>query len=123
MFFNQNNQGSRSHQGYQNSQGGQGKQSEENNHTNQNCHNKSIVCPSKICEEITLSVPVEVRARADVKNIILRCGEHHIHTKRGHEKQPQTHKFEITKRISAQIPIDFIAEVEVRDESVDFDVH
>jgi len=132
---NQSNQGNQDDQGNQNGQGNQGNQDEggnqngqggqdnQDNHPNQNHHSKSITCPTKVCEDIALSVPVEVRAYVDIKDITLKCGEHHIHQQHQYEKPAQTHKFEITKKISAQIPIDFIAEIEIKDESVYFDVY
>jgi len=109
----------------QNDQGGQGNQGNyPDSPDNKPDHaNKSLTCPTKVCEDITLSVPVEVRAHADIKGITLKCDKHHIRQLNQYDKATKTHKFEITKKISAQIPIDFIAEVEIKDERVSFDVH
>ena len=119
MLSYPSSEGDKDNQNNQN-QNGQGNHGEGGN---QSHHNKSIACHNKTCEDITLSVPVEVRARADVKDVTLKCGDHHIHHQDEHDEASKTHSFEITKKISAQIPIDFIAEVEIKDERVDFDVY
>jgi len=87
----------------------------------QDKYKKIIACSTKTCEDITMAIPVEVLARADVGNIVLKCKENRI-VKEG-EKPENVSKFEIIQEISAQIPIEFIAKVEVRDERVNFDVH
>ena len=81
---------------------------------------KHIVCPTKTCEDIKIFVPVEVRAHANVGDIALKCKGHHIVKKQ--EKPQYVSKFEIVQDISAQIPVEFITEVEVKDERVDFDI-
>jgi len=127
MFYSQNihpTQGNQDDQGNQGEDNNQGNQGNHPNYPNQdqNHHNKSIACPAKICEDIILSVPVEVRAHTDIKDITLKCGEHRIQHHQ-HDKPTKTHKFEIVKKISAQIPISFVAEVEIKDERVDFEVY
>jgi len=87
----------------------------------QNKHKKFVVCPTKTCEDIVVAVPVEVRAHADVGNIVLKCKGNRIAKET--EKPKNVSKFEIIQEISAQIPIEFVAEVEVKDERVNFDVH
>jgi len=82
---------------------------------------KLIVCPTKTCEDIKVSVPVEVRTNTQIGDIILKCNGSHILKKQ--DKLPSVSKFEIVQEISAEIPINFITEVEVKDEHVDFDVH
>jgi len=87
----------------------------------QDKNKKLIVCPTKTCEDIKISVPVEVRTNTEIGNITLKCGGHHIIKKQ--DKPQSVSKFEIVQEISAEIPINFITEVEVKDEHVDFDVH
>lgn len=87
----------------------------------QDKHKKSVACSTKTCEDITMAVPVEVRAHADVGNIVLKCKGNRIAKET--EKPKNVSKFEIIQEISAQIPIEFVAEVEVKDERVNFDVH
>ena len=82
---------------------------------------KHIVCPTRTCEEIDVTVPVEVHARAKVGHIELKCGGHHI--VREHEHPRSVSRFEIVQKVSAQIPIEFITEVHVKDECVDYHVH
>ena len=83
-------------------------------------HKKQILCPTKTCEDITISVPVEVHARAQIGDIILKCKGQHINP---HGKPQMTSKFDIVHDISLGIPIDFITDVEVKNERVDFDLH
>lgn len=85
----------------------------------QDKHRKFIICPSNTNEDITVSVPVEIRAFAEVDEIVLKCKGHHI------EKESDEHavsKFKIVQKIHAHIPIKCFVECEVKDESVDFDV-
>ena len=89
------------------------------NHEHDN-HKKVIVCPTKTCEDITVSVPVEVKAHAAIGDIVLKCKGTRIN---GHYEPKNISKFEIVQEISAQIPIDFVTEVNVNDEHVVFDVH
>ncbi|MCL2202495.1 MAG: hypothetical protein FWB88_00950 [Defluviitaleaceae bacterium] len=92
-----------------------------NTQTTQENHDKkkSIVCKTKTCENISFTVPVEVRAHADVRDIDLKCKGFYVIKDEG--KHSKVSKFEIVQEVSAQIPIDFVTEVEVRDEFVDFD--
>ena len=78
---------------------------------------KHIVCPVDICEDIAISVPVELNARAEVGEIKLECGGHHI------EKEMEKHnrrEFTIVQKIHVRIPIKFFAECEVKEEHVEF---
>jgi len=91
------------------------------NQLNQLNHNKpdGFVCTTEICDDITITVPVEVLTRTDVGKIELKCGE--VRIIRESERPASVHRFEIVQEISAKIPIKFIAEVEVDVERVDFD--
>jgi len=104
-----------------NDQGNQDDQGNQNDRGNQNDHNKpdGFVCATEICDDIKITVPVEVLTRTDVGRVELKCGE--VHIIRKNEKPPNVHKFEVIQKISAKIPINFITEVEVDIECVDFD--
>jgi len=124
-----NDQGNQDNQGEQNKpddQGNQDNQDEQNkpdDQENQDKHDKpdKIVCPAKVCEDITVTVPVEVRAHADIGNIVLKCMGTQI--VKEHEKPKNINKFKIVQKMFTQMPVDFITEVEVKDERVDFDLH
>jgi len=81
---------------------------------------KAIKCSTKACDDIIFSVPVEIRTQTDIKEITLKCMGSHIIKK--HDNPGNINKFEIVQEVSAQIPIDFITEVEIKDDRVDFDV-
>jgi len=102
-------------------QGVQGNQDTSDKQGNQSKSERQIVCPANVCEDITITVPVEVHAHADVKNIKLECKGHHID--KCHKTPKNVSKFEVVQEISAQIPIEFVARVEVKDERVDFRLH
>jgi len=106
-----------------NSQGNQDDQviQNQNSQVNQLNHSKpdGFVCAAEICDDITITVPVEVFTRTDVGKIELKCGE--VRIVRESERPPNVHRFEVVQKISAKIPINFIAEVEVEVERVDFD--
>jgi len=89
-------------------------------HDNHGNH-KKIKCQTETCEKVTLTVPVEISAHADVKNVSLKFGDKRIIKE--YDKPKKTLKLEVVQEIFAKIPIDFIAEVEIKDEKVDFDTH
>jgi len=105
---NQNNQGDQDN----GNQGG---------HDNHDKPKKIIVCSTKTGEDITMTVPVEVRAHVDIGNIVLKCMDKHIVKKP--DKLPCISKFEIVQEMHVELPIDYIAEIEIMDEHVDFDVY
>ena len=126
---NQGTQGDQGNHGNQNDQGqdDQGGRDEHDNHDDQGGHDDQgkpdlqVTCPVSIREDITITVPVEVHAHADVKNIKLECKGHHIDKE---SKVPKNvSKFEVVQEISAQIPIEFVTKVEVKEERVDFKLH
>ena len=82
---------------------------------------KVIVCPSRTYEEISIAVPVEVHAHANVGEIVLRCRGHRIikDCDRGRKKN----RYTIVQEVSVLVPIECVTEVEVKDERVDYDVH
>ncbi|MCL2841053.1 MAG: hypothetical protein FWE05_09810 [Defluviitaleaceae bacterium] len=140
MYNNQGNQGNRGNQGIQNNHSNPKDQDNYNNQdhydnqdhhesqSNHDCkhdckhdHQRKITCHTEISEDITMTIPVEVRAHARVGNVTLKCMDSHIITE--HERPRNTSKFKIVQKISAKIPVDFITEVEVGDEHVDFDAH
>jgi len=89
-------------------------------------HKKVVTCPTLTCDDITLSVPVEVNARADVGTIVLKCNGSRIIVQDPKAKEPEKPKdksrFEIVQDVHAKIPIHFVTEVIVKDERVDFDI-
>ena len=122
MFFMQDDLGSRDNHGEQG-----GGQNSHSNNENQNGHNdnhhnpKRLVCHSKTCEDVKVTVPVEVNATVDVKDIKLECKGHHINER--DTQRTTTHRFEIIQEIAAQIPIDVTTEIEIEEERVDFHAH
>ena len=148
VFLWQNNQDDQDDQG-NGDQGCNGDQGNQNDHSNGNCEDndngdnngndnegdedndnegnndnlnnrKKVVCHTGICENIKTAVPIEVRTHTDIGNITLRCNGTHI---KEIKKLKHTYKFEVVQEVFARIPIDFITEVIIKDEKVDFDVH
>jgi len=96
----------------------------QNNHEHNNPHNhdekrKKAKCSTETCEKISIAVPGEISAHANVKDAVLKCTDKRV--VKEHKKNSM--KFEIVQEMFAKIPIDFVAEVEVKDETVDFDTH
>jgi len=79
------------------------------------------VCEVNTCEDITITVPAAVHAHVNTHDVKLRCKGHEI-IREPHCK-PNVRRFKICQRIHAHIPIDFIAEVDVGEGQVDFDLH
>jgi hypothetical protein len=88
------------------------------NHGNRDIRKKTT-CHTETCEKIAVKVPVEISAHANIRDITLNCADKHV--VREHERNSV--KLEIVQEMFAKIPIDFIAEVEVKNEEVDFDTH
>ena len=89
-------------------------------------HHKSIMCPVQINEDISISVPVEICAHADVDQIELECLGHHIEHHMEHhveydDKRHKCKKFKIVQKVHVKIPVKYYVECDVRDEHVDFD--
>ena len=80
---------------------------------------EKVICHTETCENITIAVPVEVSAHADIGNIVLKCMGSRIIER---DKPKKVMKFEIVQDIFAKIPIEFIAEVKLDDECVDFEL-
>jgi len=136
IFFLQGNQDNQGKQGDSDNQNGQGNGSNQNGQGNNdnedqdkpNTENnrRKVVCRTETCESIMATVPIEVRAHTDIGNITLKCKRKHIKEtgrQKGAEETKHIHKFEIVQEVFARIPIDFITEVAVKEEKVDFDVH
>jgi len=96
-------------------------QSISNYHYDEHGEQKRIVCHAEACGNITMATPIEISAHANVGKIVLKCMNSHI--AENHERQKKVVKFEIVQEVFAKIPIDFIVEVELDDERVDFDLH
>ncbi|MCL2376230.1 MAG: hypothetical protein FWC76_02425 [Defluviitaleaceae bacterium] len=111
-------QGNQNNQGNQNDQGNQGNQNDQGNQGN---HERIVVCTTNTCQDIALAVPIEIRAHAYIGNILLKCKGHRIVKEA--DKPQGVARFEIVQDIFAQIPIDFVAEIEAKDQRVYFDVH
>jgi len=103
-----------------NHQGNQNHQGNHDHHDNRGKH-KKVMCHTETCEKITTTVPVKVKAHAHIGDVVLKCMEKRV--VKEHDKPKNVVKIEIMQEIFAKIPIDFIAEVEVEDENVDFDAH
>jgi len=82
---------------------------------------KCLKCPARVCEDISVAVPVEVHAHTDVKDIVLVCKGHRI--VKDNDRGRHRSRFTIVQEISLQIPVECVAEVEVRDERVEYELH
>ena len=87
-------------------------------HDNHNKHEKKIKCPAEIRENIDFTVPFEAHAHSRVGEIELQCGSSSVTHDGG---SGGSKHFELKKRISAKIPVEFLAEVKVGKGSVEFD--
>lgn len=85
--------------------------------------NKKVrkVCEVNTSEDIAITVPVEVRADINTRDVKIECRGHEIIRER--HCKPNVRKFKIRQKIHVCIPIDFIAECEIGEEQVDFDFH
>jgi len=79
---------------------------------------KHLSCPTQIHQDITIDLPVEVSANANVGKIQLGCKSRKI--VENSKKVKHVSKFDVVQEISAKIPVEFVAEVEVKDERVEF---
>ena len=86
----------------------------------ENKRKKQIVCPANVCEDVTITLPIETNAHVDIGDIELKCKERLI-TKE-HDKHKNKITAHVIQKVSLKIPIKFITEVDVRDEQVDFKV-
>ena len=98
-------------------------------------HNKN--CPVEVFEEITISVPFTVRAFAEVEDVEFEClgckvirqprGRYENENGNGNEngsgnKNKGVSKFTIQEKIKLEIPVKFVAECDVGESEVDFDL-
>jgi hypothetical protein len=81
---------------------------------------RHIKCPTKTCEDISVSVPVKVCANSEVGEIVLRCAGSEVEKLQNRDKHCS--RFIVKQRIHVIIPIDFRAEVEVGDNKIDFEL-
>ena len=83
-----------------------------------NNHKKHIICPTQICQDIKIDLPVEVSANANVGDIQLHCKSRKI--VEDSKTLKHVSKFNVLQEISAKIPVQFVTEVDVKDERVEF---
>jgi len=120
-------QGNQDNQDEKNKQNNPENTNNPNNLNNPNNQDKTakpeniIVCSTKVCEDITMAVPVEVRTHTDVGNVVLKCMESKVIKEQ--EKVKNVSKFEIVQKVFTQIPINFVTEVEVKNDRADFHVY
>jgi len=93
----------------------------EQNNNDMDKKKKTVICPNRVYEEISVAVPIEVQAYADVKDIVLKCKGHRIIKEV--DRRRHRCKLTIVQEVSLAIPIDCITEVEVKHEQVDYDIH
>ena len=73
-------------------------------------------CPTRAFEEAEITVPVIVRAHAEVHNVEIKCmGEPHIkcHSSVTPGRVGAESRFTVSERIRIEIPIDFHAETDI----------
>ena len=81
-------------------------------------------CPVNVKEDIFVSVPVIVRAHADVGDVDLHCMGCHVEKNGKPRGKPHAcSKFTINQQMQITIPITFIADADVGEGHVDFDLH
>ena len=83
-------------------------------------------CPTKVCEEIVITVPITIKAESEVGTVKVCCkGCPVIHDDCGcDERSGRIHeikKFTVSQRLEVEIPLEFEAEVEVGEGHVEFD--
>ena len=77
-------------------------------------------CHVSTQEEITITSPIGIHGHTHIGEVELICGGHEIirepRRRHGH------HQFKICQKFYARIPIEFVAECEIGDEIVEFEV-
>ena len=79
-------------------------------------------CPTDICEDIEIKVPVSVSAHSEVCDVQFKCMGHTIDDT-AHKESQGSSKFNVVQKINVHIPLKFKAECEVSEGIVNFDVH
>jgi hypothetical protein len=81
-------------------------------------------CPEQICEDITVSVPVTVSARAESGDVKLTCGKRECVMG---DAMPcdceSVSKFKIIQKMKLCIPVKFIAECDVGEACCEYDLN
>jgi len=92
----------------------------EHDHRHDENRHAAINCPLAVGEEIDITVPVSIRAHADVDEMVLRCAGHSI-TKESHGRHGRRgRRIKIKQKIELCIPINFKVECDVHREEVEF---
>jgi len=93
-----------------------------NRHDHRHDENRhaAINCPLAVGEEIDITVPVSIRAHADVDEMVLRCAGHSITKESNGRHGRRDRKIKIKQRIELCIPIKFKVECDVHREEVEF---
>jgi len=125
MTFNDNHRRERENR-HDNEHGNRHDHRHDNEHGNRHDHrhddNKhaSINCPLAVSEEIDITVPVSIRAHADVDEMVLRCAGHYI-TKESHGRHGRRgRRIKIKQKVELCIPLNFKVECDVHEEEVEF---
>jgi len=91
----------------------------ENEHGHENFKKFKKICEATVGENISITAPVAIHAGVNAHDVEIEC--------KGHEIIREPHcsrnvkKFKVRQKISVCIPLDFFAEVDVREGRVDFD--
>ena len=81
-------------------------------------------CPVSVREDILVTVPVVVRTHTKVEEVELKCLECHVvKNGRPHGRPNAVSRFTITQKMQVTIPLKFIAETDVGEGHVEFDLH
>jgi len=91
----------------------------EHNHEQENSKKFRKVCEVNTSEDLTITVPVEVRAHVNTHDVKIECNGHEI-IREPHCRH-NVRKFKIRQKIHICIPVDFVAECEIGESDVDFD--
>ena len=79
-------------------------------------------CPSFVTDEMDVSVPITIRAKAEVRDVELCClGDTHIIKHHEHHEHHEEFKFTIHRKLKIEIPCIFSAEADVGEARVRFE--
>ena len=90
-------------------------------------YNKYVMeggCPTVAAEDVRVTVPVLVRACANIGDVELRCMGGAIITRNSHCMPGRPHaisRFTVCQKMHVDIPIEFLAECDIGEEYVDYD--
>ena len=94
----------------------------DHDHDHEHEHSERFrkVCQVDTGEDLTITVPVEVKAHVDIRDVKIKCNGHEII--RESHCRPNVKKFKILQKVHICIPIDFVTECEIGEGDVELDL-